>query len=130
MLCIDVVAARWSLPLAIRAQLAHKRRTQHMAFRTLELAFAICVLSAWSLAQNYPGTWKGRWIWISGEPYGRTFFLMARRRFDLTAKPTAAKLVVTAADRYMLYVNGTYLGRGPARSDAFRKSFDSVESIT
>jgi alpha-L-rhamnosidase len=128
-LCIDVVAARWNLPLAIRAQFAHMRRIQHMAFRTLELAFAICVLSACSLAQNYPGTWKGRWIWISGEPYGRTFFLMARRQFDLDAKPSTAKFVITAADRYMLYVNGNYMGRGPARSDAFRKSFDTYEFV-
>ena len=78
-------------------------------------------------SQNYPGHWKGKWIWISGEAHPNNFFLMARRSFELQAVPRGAKLRITAADRYMLYINGQYLGRGPARSDARWTSYDTYE---
>ncbi|MCE9616049.1 MAG: glycoside hydrolase family 78 protein [Lentisphaerae bacterium] len=41
---------------------------------------------------------------------------MFRKSFDLAAVPVEAMLHITAADRYVLYVNGVYLGHGPARS--------------
>ncbi|MCI0625642.1 MAG: glycoside hydrolase family 78 protein [Acidobacteria bacterium] len=78
-------------------------------------------------SQNYPGHWKGKWIWISGEAHPINFFLMARRSFELQAMPRAGRLLITAGDRYMLYVNGQYLGRGPARSDARWTSYDTYE---
>ncbi len=76
-------------------------------------------------AQGFPGHWKARWIWTTGETH-RSFhyFLMARRDFDLGSTPRSAKLDITAFDRYVLYVNGEYVGRGPARSDARWKSYD------
>ena len=59
------------------------------------------------------------------KPYHR--YLYARRSFELDGAPASAKLHVTAADRYLLYVNGVYLGRGPARSDPRRKSYDTYD---
>ena len=78
--------------------------------------------------QGFPGHWKARWIWTSGETH-RSFhyFLMARHDFNISGTPRSAKLDITAFDRYILYVNGEYLGRGPARSDARWKSYDSYE---
>ena len=69
----------------------------------------------------------GKFIWLPGEakPYHR--YLYARRSFELDGAPASAKLHVTAADRYLLYVNGVYLGRGPARSDPRRKSYDTYD---
>jgi len=79
-------------------------------------------------AQGFPGHWKARWIWTNGETH-RSFhyFLMARRTFDISSAPRSAKLVITAFDRYMLYLNGEYLGRGPARSDPRWKSYDTYD---
>ncbi len=68
--------------------------------------------------------WVGRWIWVEGERKPRHFFLYVRRTFDLAATPTSALLRITASDRYALWVNGTYVARGPARSDPRRKSYD------
>jgi len=76
---------------------------------------------------NYPGKWVGKWIWMPGEAHPYHFFLMARRSLELLASPRAAKLHVSAADRYLLYVNGQYTGRGPARSDPRWKSYDSYD---
>ncbi len=69
--------------------------------------------------------WAAKWIWVpgTGKPYH--FYLYARRTFELSAPPDVANLHTTASDRYVLFVNGTYVGRGPARSDPRRKSFDT-----
>jgi hypothetical protein len=65
---------------------------------------------------GYPGHWTGRFIWDGGESTPFHAFRMFRKFFDLTAAPAEAALHITAADRYVLYVNGVYLGHGPARS--------------
>ena len=69
----------------------------------------------------------GVWIWCQGEPKPYHFYLYARRRFTLARQPSRARLHVTASDRYVLYVNGVYVGRGPARSDPRRKSYDTYD---
>lgn len=65
---------------------------------------------------GYPGHWVGRFIWDGGEPRPFHAFRAFRRTFTLAAPPAEAALHITAADRYVLYVNGVYLGHGPARS--------------
>ena len=71
--------------------------------------------------------WAGQWIWVKGEAKPRHFYLYARRAFELAAPARSALLRVTAADRYVLYINGVYVGRGPARSDPRRKSYDTYQ---
>ena len=41
---------------------------------------------------------------------------MCRKTFDLPSSPKQARVHVAVADKYMLYVNGGYVGRGPCRS--------------
>lgn len=55
----------------------------------------------------------------------RWFFL--RRSFDLPGAPDAARLALTVDGRYRLFVNGLYVGFGPARSVPLRKSVDSYD---
>jgi hypothetical protein len=71
--------------------------------------------------------WKGQWIWCGGEAKPYHLYLFARRSFELAEKQSTAALHITASDRYALFVNGTYLGRGPARSDPRRKSYDTFD---
>jgi len=77
-----------------------------------------------ALSQSYPGHWKGRWIWNSGEPYPFHFFLMFRRSFEVSEPAAGARIRITCSGRYILYVNGAYVGRGPARSGPQWKSYD------
>ena len=75
---------------------------------------------------GYPGHWTGRFIWDGGEATPFHAFRMFRKTFDLEASPAEAALHITAADRYVLYVNGVYLGHGPARSVGPQwRSYDS-----
>lgn len=52
-------------------------------------------------------------------------WVLFRRRFDLPADPDAANAKVTVDGRYMLYVNGSFVGRGPCRSSPAFQRFDT-----
>ena len=83
-------------------------------------------------ATGKPRAWPvrhrtGQFIWIEGEAKPHHFFLFARGQVDLSQPAVVARLHITASDRYVLYVNGHYVGRGPARSDPTRKSFDTYD---
>jgi alpha-L-rhamnosidase len=77
-----------------------------------------------------PGRWRGQWIWAeriaiapgtTASPIGtldpaafdrRVLF---RRTFDLASVPESAPFRITADSRYVLFVNGVELSRGPVR---------------
>jgi hypothetical protein len=61
---------------------------------------------------------KTKWIWIAPQRHVEDYYLRARRRFTLARKPVRAVLSVTAQSDYTLYVNGRYVGCGPAPSSA------------
>lgn len=69
----------------------------------------------------------GKFIWASGEKAPYHFFMFARKNFQLENVPKSANLHITASDRYMLFVNGEYIGRGPARSDPRQKMYDTYD---
>ncbi len=69
----------------------------------------------------------GRFIWLEGEAKPPNFYLYARRSFELAEPPSRADIHITASDRYLLYINGVQVGRGPARADPRRKSYDSYD---
>lgn len=76
------------------------------------------------------GKWRASWIWSERtavgagtpqEPLGaldRSAFdrrVLFRRTFDLAEAPDRAPFRITADSRYVLYVNGVELSRGPVR---------------
>ncbi len=58
--------------------------------------------------------WQGHWIWTSAELAERNTFVRFRRCFDYNGG--GASLNITADSRYVVYVNGEYLGQGPVRA--------------
>jgi len=74
---------------------------------------------------------KPRWIWLATACHRENVYLRARRRFALAAAPAEARLQVTALSHYVLYVNGEYVGCGPAPSSAEAPSMDeyTTESL-
>lgn len=57
-------------------------------------------------------------------PFHRTIF---RRTLELASVPAEAPARLTADSRYVLLVNGTEVGRGPARSQPRRQRFDEYD---
>ncbi|MDW8099081.1 MAG: family 78 glycoside hydrolase catalytic domain [Anaerolineae bacterium] len=68
--------------------------------------------------------WQARWIWINGESSPRNFHLCARRSFHVAPDLAQARLAITADSRYVLYLNGERLGRGPVRSFPSNQRYD------
>ena len=59
--------------------------------------------------------WQADWIWYGKEEAPFHFHLFLRRNFELEGEVSPAFLYITATDKYLVYVNSEYIGRGPAR---------------
>lgn len=59
--------------------------------------------------------WKGLWIW--GSPglahEHRNEYVYLRKTFRLKSPPASAHVRISADNRYILYVNGRFVCRGP-----------------
>jgi len=83
--------------------------------------------------------WRARWIWcdrpaivtetatrpVPAEPIERVALL--RRTVEVGAVPSTAPARIWADGRYVLWVNGTEVARGPVRSDPRRPHYDVVD---
>ena len=67
-------------------------------------------------------------IWASSAPAGTQAYVAFRKRFELKAAPALPALLDIFADsRYMLWVNGEQILRGPCRFNPQRPEFDSLD---
>jgi hypothetical protein len=86
----------------------------------LPLIFALL-----GLAPVHAAVPAGQWIWRAGTASTANEYVYFRRPVTLSAAPSAAALQITADTRYVLYVNGTLVGRGPARAPTAHLAYDS-----
>ncbi len=71
--------------------------------------------------------WGAHWAWNSKVPLSEYAVLHFRRSFDIKEKPDSFKVNVTADQRFVLYVNGICVARGPARSDLYNWYYDTID---
>lgn len=74
--------------------------------------------------------WQAQWIWIDGPDAPRNYYLCARRELDLPGPSTDEaryRLHISADTRYRLYINGQWIGDGPARSFYWAQQFDTYD---
>ncbi len=86
-------------------------------------------------AAEWPNRWRGRWIW-DHQPaeafwwrgtHAQPHFTYLRRAFELTHPPERLPARVTCDSRYVLYLNGTLLGRGPVRGEPEHLGWDEYD---
>ncbi|MBR2353808.1 MAG: family 78 glycoside hydrolase catalytic domain [Clostridia bacterium] len=53
--------------------------------------------------------------------------ILFRRRFTLVKKPADAKIYISADDYYKLYINGSFVGQGPAPAYRFRYNYNVID---
>ncbi|REE86118.1 alpha-L-rhamnosidase-like protein [Paenibacillus taihuensis] len=72
--------------------------------------------------------WQASWVWGSGEESPRNAWRCFRKSFHVEAEGSSNTTVkLTADSRYVLYVNGVQVGRGPVRSWPFELAYDEYE---
>ncbi|OQA41735.1 MAG: Bacterial alpha-L-rhamnosidase [Chloroflexi bacterium ADurb.Bin325] len=87
--------------------------------------------------QDFPDVrWNGHWIWVAGEQLPRRTFMpepqtvrreargFFRKTFHLDRVPERVPARITADSRYLLFVNGQEVFRGPIRSQPRRLTYD------
>ena len=89
-----------------------------------------CTVHSQSVSINprlLEGGWRAHWIscpGIEARSYGVFHF---RKTFQLAGVPAHFIVHVSADNRYHLFVNGTPIGRGPARSSLYNWNFGSYD---
>ncbi|MBB3067910.1 hypothetical protein FHS14_000886 [Paenibacillus baekrokdamisoli] len=72
--------------------------------------------------------WRAHWIWNDGEASPRNEWWCFRKTFYAAeGSHKGVRLSITADSRYVLYVNGEWVGRGPARSWTSEQSYDTYD---
>lgn len=66
-------------------------------------------------------------VWVASVPTGRQAYVVFRKTFALAETPVAATLRIFADSRYILWINGHYVGRGPCRFDPKRPEYDVLD---
>ncbi|MGH9404727.1 MAG: MGH1-like glycoside hydrolase domain-containing protein [Terriglobia bacterium] len=87
----------------------------------LQIAVLCCAFGGVIPAAAQPMSsvqWHAQWIWPSTSAIAvhDNQFIMFRKTFTLTQVNRTATLAIFADSRYRLWVNGTYIGQGPARA--------------
>jgi alpha-L-rhamnosidase len=71
--------------------------------------------------------WKANWVWprIRDISPHSNQFIQFRKVFDVGETPSAARLAIFADSHYQVFVNGTLVGRGPARAPLYWGYYDT-----
>ncbi|MGH9608282.1 MAG: alpha-L-rhamnosidase C-terminal domain-containing protein [Bryobacteraceae bacterium] len=92
----------------------------------LFLAIAACCFGAGNF-QFENSRWPAYWIAVPGsdpQAYGVYHF---RKTFTLDDKPDKFVVLVSGDNRYQLFVNGSLVSWGPARSDLYHWKYEAVD---
>jgi hypothetical protein len=68
-------------------------------------------------------------IWNTDAPAGKQAYVAFRKSFEVAAIPESAVLNIFADSRYVLWVNGEYILRGPCRFDPVGPEYDVVDVL-
>ena len=71
--------------------------------------------------------WKAQWIMHPVIQPQQHAVILFRKSFDLKAKPESFIVHLSADNHYRLFVNGTYIQRGPARGDLSHWFYETVD---
>ena len=101
---------------------------RHILFATLGiLVFCPALLSTDNPEGSLGKTLQNGFIWTSAEPPQKAQYIAFRKRLPLDKKPSEAILHLFADSRYVLWINGKLVERGPCRFDPKGPQYDTLD---
>lgn len=98
-----------------------------MQLRWIAVLLAVCAVSAVAEPRDVGEALQQSFVWVDSVPTGQQAYVAFRRGFDLPEKPDTAALRLFADSRYILWINGRYVLRGPCRFDPKGPEYDTVD---
>jgi alpha-L-rhamnosidase len=74
-----------------------------------------------------PVSWQAKWIWDNGAASPRNYYLLAVKDVEVPDTGGVWRGHVSGDSRYRFYVNGEWIGDGPARCFPFNQQFDTYD---
>ena len=94
------------------------------------LRIALSLLSLFSvtiISFSSEPEWRAHWIMHPYVQPQQHALILFRKTFDLPSKPEKFVIHLSADNHYRLFVNGTYILRGPARGDLSHWFYETVD---
>ena len=89
---------------------------------------SVTICQGQPLTSDIASALQSSMIWSSSLPDGKQEYAVFRKSFDLNETPaTPALLQIFADSRYLLWINGQYVLRGPCRFNPKRPEYDVVD---
>jgi alpha-L-rhamnosidase len=82
----------------------------------------VCFFSPNTYAQEF---WEAQWLSLPASELPDYAVVHARNSFEVNSIPEKLNIDLAAVIRYKLYVNGIYVGQGPANNDLEHYTFDT-----
>lgn len=95
-----------------------------MYFKCFSTFLAFSLFCFYAQASDY---WDAKWISHTEATTDTYTVLHFRNNFQLSRVPESLNIKISADIRYMLYVNGSYVGQGPANNDLRHYAFDQQD---
>ena len=70
---------------------------------------------------------EANWIWDSGDPNPKNYYLHVRKRFKLMNSIKEAKAYVSAFSFAEIYINGEYIDRVPTNPDPEYQTYEEID---
>ena len=77
---------------------------------------------------RHASKWHANWVWHPDVALSSPAYVLFRNRFDLDKAVDDVVLRVSADERYVLYLGGRPISRGPSRTDQFRWGYRTVHT--
>ena len=98
--------------------------------RSIRLAFSpLAILMTQSLHADVPRTLQSSMIWSQAAPEGTQAYVAFRKSFELAKLPDSAVVHLFADSRFLLWVNGHQILRGPSRFHPDRPEYDTLDLV-
>ncbi len=95
----------------------------------LLFGYSLCAMAQSTSPDWTERPWPAAWITASCAPATDFAVVHFRRSFDLSILPDSLPVMVSADNRYQLFVNGQRVGMGPARSDRLHWRYETYDLL-